>query len=88
MTVTVLIHDKWAAVGSTGDLQVPVKPEDGGDWEHMAEGSLPHNMQMSWKPCPGPQVCAHQPCVKPRAKEFLCYAFPPYRKLDCNLSRL
>lgn len=32
MTVTVLIHDKWAAVGSTGDLQVPVKSEDGGQW--------------------------------------------------------
>lgn len=74
MTVTVLIHDKWAAVGSTGDLQVPVKPEDGGDWEHMAEGSLPHNMQMSWKPCPRTSgLCSPAMCeTKGQGVSVLC----------------
>lgn len=30
MMATTLIHDKWATVGSTGDLHVPVMLEDGG----------------------------------------------------------
>lgn len=28
--VTTLIHDKWATVGTAGDLDVPVMLEDGG----------------------------------------------------------
>lgn len=60
--------------------------------EHVAEGSLSHNMQLSWKPCPGapglhsPAMCDGRELKGFWVITFLCTACLTATCQDCGLA--